>query len=226
MPWQDQVNMRIRKRQLGMPDVPAATDSGASPYGTVAGVQGAQDAQIAKQTGYGDEGTQDFLGRAKNFDASTALNTYAGGAWGSIKQGLDASLQAETGKAVGAGRFDSGFFDEDKGVVINRATDQLSNAIAGQSMNAVAADQRNTESLGQFANARTEMGNDLLMSRSEQVQNDARAEAERKRKKAGGIGSLIGGALGAAGGFMVGGPAGAYTGYGIGSSVGGGIGGA
>jgi hypothetical protein len=225
MGWQDQVNLRIRRRQLGMPDTPAATDSGVGGYGTVEGVQAAGDAQIAKQTGYGEQGTQDFLGRAENFDASKALNTYAQGAWGSIRPALSQALAAEEGKAVGAGRFDSGFLDEDKGVVINRATDQLSNAVAGQSMNALNAEQRNTEALGNFGNQRTEMGNELLAARSEQVQNDARAEAERRRKKAGGIGGLIGGALGAAGGFFAGGPAGAQAGWGIGSSVGAGIGG-
>jgi hypothetical protein len=185
MPWQDQVNMRIRRRQLGVPDAPAATDSGASPYGTVAGVQAAGDAQIAKQSAYGDQATTDYLGRAENFDASKALNNYAQGAWGSISAGLKQSLAAEEGKAVGAGRFDSGFLDEDKGVVINRATDQLANSIAGQSMNALSAEQRNTEGLGSFANSRTEMGNELLTARSEQVQNDARAEAERQRARRG-----------------------------------------
>jgi hypothetical protein len=224
MPWQDQVNMRIRRRQLGVPDTPAARDSGASPYGSVEGVQAAGDAQIAKQTGYGEQATQDYLGRAEHFDASKALNTYAGGAWNTIRAGLGQQLAAEEGRAVGAGRFDSGFLDEDKGVVINRATDQLANSIAGQSMNALAAEQRNTEGLGSFANQRTEMGNELLMARSEQVQNDARAEAERRRKKNSGVGSLIGGVLGAAAGSFVPG-IGTAAGWGAGSAIGAGIGG-
>lgn len=222
MGWNDAVmNAKRRRMTPGDPSMDAASGG----YGTVAGVQGAGDAQIAKQTGYGDQATGDYLGAAENFDASSALNKYAGGAWNSIQTGLRQSLADESGKAVGAGRFDSGFLDEDKGVVINRATQQLSDSIAGQSMNALSAQQRNTESLGNFANERTGMGNDLLAARSEQVQNDARAEAERARKKKAGIGGLIGGVLGAGAGALTGNPLAISGGWKAGSSIGSGIGG-
>lgn len=198
--------MRARRRTAPAPG-----------YGTVAGVQRAGDSQIATQSAYGERGTEDYLNQAENFDASGALNKYAQGAWGSIQSALGESLRAETGHAVGAGRFDSGFFDEDKGTVINRATSQFSNDIAQQSMGALAAQQRNTESLGRFGSERTEMGNEMLSARSEQVQNDAREQAERKRKSKSG---LLGG-IGTAIGYGLGGPVGGYIGGALGSYAGG-----
>lgn len=196
-----------------------------SRYSTVAGVQGAQDEMIDRESQYGERGTTDYLDRAEHFDASAALNKYAGGAWNSIQTALKSTLADTRGRSVGAGRFDSGFLDEDQGEVINRATSQFSNDIAQQSMGALAAEQRNTESLGNFGNERSGRATDLLLSRSEQVQNDAREEEERRRKSRGGIAGALGGALGAAGGFLVGGPAGAMAGYNIGSGVGRGVGG-
>lgn len=186
-------------------------------YGTVAGVQNAGDRQIALQSGYGQDATDAYLSTAKNFDASAALNKYAQGAWGSIQSALGQTLREQAGAAVGNGRFDSGYFDEDKGTVINRATSQFSNDIAGQAMNAAGLQQRNTEDLGRFADSRTEMGNELLAARSEQVQNDAREEAARKRRSRGG---LLGG-IGTAIGYGLGGPVGGYIGGAIGSYAGG-----
>lgn len=199
--------MRARRR----------TANGQSGYGTVAGVQQAGDRQIAAQTEYGQDATDTYLNRAQNFDASAALNKYAQGAWGSISNALGQTLREQAGAAVGAGRFDSGYFDEDKGTVINRATSQFSNDIAQQSMAAASLDQRNTEGIGNFANERTEMGNELLAARSEQVQNDAREAAERKRRSRGG---LLGG-IGTAIGYGLGGPVGGYIGGAIGSYAGG-----
>jgi hypothetical protein len=186
-------------------------------YSSVGDVQAAGDANIATQGAYGERGTQDYLNAAENFDASASLNKYAQGAWGSISSALNDTLKSQAGQAVGQGRFDSGFYDQDKGVVINRATSQLSNDIAGQSMNALAAQQRNTEGLGQFGTDRTNMSAEMLAARSEQVQNDAREEAARKRKNRSG---LLGG-IGTAIGYGLGGPVGGYIGGAIGSYAGG-----
>lgn len=185
-------------------------------YGTTAGVQAAGDDQIATQSAYGARGTEDYLNAAENFDASASLNKYAQGAWGNISSALGQTLREQAGQAVGGGRFDSGFYDEDKGTVINRATSQFSNDIAQQSLGAAQLQQRNTESLGAFGSERTGMGNELLAARSEQVQNDEREQAERKRKGRSGLYGAIGMGLGnlvAPGiGGMIGGAIGSYAG--------------
>lgn len=210
-PWAAMLQ-RLRAKQAGQAGQPAVTG-----YNTVAGVQHAQDQQIDAQRGYGDRATQDYLGAAEGFDASKALNQYAQGAWGSISQALGSQLSDLGDQAVGAGRFDSGFYDEDKGVLATRARAQLSNDLAGQSVNALGMQQRNTEGLANFASDRTGMANDLLTSRAEQVENDARAEAERQRKKKSGLFSGIGTAIG----YGLGGPVGGAVGGAIGSYAGG-----
>lgn len=182
-----------------------------------------QNAQLDREEGYGTRGTEGYLDAAENFDASSALNTYAKGAYGSISEALGHQLQDLSGDAVGAGRFDSGFYDEDQGVLVNNATRQLTNAIAGQSMNALAAQQRNTESLGDFGTRRSENAYDITAAQREEEENAFREEQERKRRRRGGIGSAIGGILGAGAGFVFGGPAGAAAGTKLGSGLGGAV---
>lgn len=192
-------------------------------YGTVAGVQAAGDAQIDAERGMANTANNAYLDQATHFDASAALDKYATGAYNTISQGLKQSLSDLGGSAVGAGRFDSGFYDEDQGVVINRATGQLNDAIAGQAMSAASLQQQNTAGLGRYGLEQQGDANDLLAARSEQVQNDAREAAERARKRKRGIGAAIGGLVGGVGGFLAGGPAGAVGGAKAGASIGGGF---
>ena len=180
-----------------------------------------QGDQYNAASGYADQGNDAYLSAAKNFDASGALNTYAKGAYGSISDALKQQLGTLSGQAVGAGRFDSGFYDQDNGTVINQATKQLADSIAQQSMGALSAQQRNTEGLAAFGGQQQGQANDLLAARREEQVNAQREADANKRAKKRGIGSLIGGIVGGAGGFLLGGPAGAAAGYGIGSQVGG-----
>lgn len=140
---------------------------------------------------------------ANSFDASKQLNQYAQGAWGSISDALKTELEGERGRAVGQGRLDTGFYDEDRGTIYNRATKQMSDALAGQSLNAL----------------NTTVG--VKQQYGEQLENDYRENQARKRQKKRGIGSLIGGVLGAGVGAIAGGPAGAGVGWTAGSSIGG-----
>lgn len=168
---------------------------GAYGYGTPAGAMGAVDQNINRDLDY---------------DASAALDRYAKGAWGSVQEGLKQTLADTRGQSVGAGRFDSGYLDEDQGMVIRQTTDDFSRNLAQQSLNA--------EQLTQDVRGR---GEEALWGRGEQVMNDAREAAERKRKKKSGIFGAIGTVLGGVGGFLVGGPAGAAAGGKIGGAVGG-----
>lgn len=182
---------------------------------------GAQGSTYNSAAGYGDDANASFLSQANQFDASKALNQYARGAFANVSQGLKSMLADDRGRQVGAGRFDSGFADQDSGNIYSRVMSDFTNNLSMQALGAAGMQQRNTESIGQFGLQQQGMATDLLMSRREELENNAREEAERKRKKRSGIGAAIGGALGAAGGFLVGGPAGAYGGYKVGSSVGG-----
>lgn len=145
-----------------------------------------------------------------NYDASDALNRYAQGAWGSVSEGLKQVLADTRGKSVGAGRFDSGYLDEDQGMVIRQTANDFSNNIAQQAMNAAGLQQ---DVYGR--------GEENLAGRAEQIVNDEREQAARKRKKKRGIFGAIGSIVGGAGGFLLGGPAGAAAGAKVGGSIGG-----
>lgn len=181
---------------LGQAAAGAAPNAAASPgYTSTGQLLGAVDQRIGSDLGY---------------NAQDALNRYAQGAWGSVQQGLQQTLADTRGRSVGAGRFDSGYLDEDQGMVIRQTADDFGNRLAQQSMNA--------EQLTQDVQGR---GEDALWGRTEQAMNDERDAAERKRRKKSGIFGAIGTALGGAGGFLLGGPAGAAAGAKIGGSIGG-----
>lgn len=179
-----------------------------------------QGSQYSTAAGYGDQANADYLHGAENFDASKSLNTYAKGAFGSISNALNTQINQIKGSAVGAGRFDSGFVDQDSTDATTRIMNDFSNNIAQQSLGAAQLQQRNTEGLAQFGQGQQGTANDLLASRREELENNAREEEQRKRQKRAGIGGAIGGVLGAAGGFIAGGPAGAMGGYKAGSAIG------
>jgi hypothetical protein len=189
---------------------------GGGTYSTVAGVQGAEDELIRREDAYGERGTEAYLDRAENFDASAALDRYAGGAWNSVQAGLRRSLADVRSNAVGAGRFDSGFLDEDQGTVMTDAVSGFQNRLMEASMGALSAQQRNTESLGAFGSERSGRAGEMLSARSEQVQNDAREEAARRRRN---NSSLLSG-LGTLAGTAIGGPLGGAAGGAIGGWLG------
>lgn len=171
--------------------------------------------QQRRRTSYGSVGeltgaVDENIGRDLDYDASAALDKYARGAWGSVQEGLQRTLADTRGRSVGAGRFDSGYLDEDQGQVIRGVGNDLSNNIAMQSMNA--------ENLTQDVRGR---GEEALWGRTEQAMNDQRDADARKRQKKRGIFGAIGSVLGGVGGFIAGGPAGAAIGGKIGGSIGG-----
>lgn len=193
--------------------------------GNAAALTGAWDDLTSSQGAYGDTATQAYLGRALAFDPTQAINTYAQGAWNQASANMNDTLTKLRGSAVGAGRLDTGFFDEDQGQVYRDTVNHFTDAVTQQAVNAAQMQLQNNNSLGSFAQDRTNMYADMLASRREQQINDERAAAAAKKKKKGGIGGLLGKVAGGIGGFLIGGPAGAATGYKIGGELGAGIGG-
>lgn len=186
-------------------------------FGDQGSMQGAAQDAYNQEAGYGSDATSTYLQRAKSFDPTAAVQQYAQGAWGSISDGLKRSIADQRGAEVGAGRFDSGFNDEDTQGVYRTATNQLANSVAQQSVAAAGLGLQNNEDLGRFAQSTTQDANDLLASEREYQAN----LAEQKKKNRGAKGSAIGGALGTGVGAFFGGPLGAGIGGSIGSALGG-----
>lgn len=192
-----------------------------NPNYTEGGYTASVDAAGADAMARGGVAQDAYLESATNFDASKSLNAWAEGAYTNVRQGLNRTLGDLAGRAVGAGRLNTGFFDEDQGRVITDTMANFNADLAEHSMQAVALQQANDRELGEYGQRETEFGTDVAQSRREELIN-ARREAEaRRRQKKRGIGSLIGGVVGAAGGFALGGPAGAAGGWRAGSQIGG-----
>lgn len=143
----------------------------------------AWDDLTANQGGYGDAATQAYLSRAGSFDPTTAINTYARGAWDQASTGMRDELRKLKGSAVGSGRLNTGFFDEDQGEVYKNTVADFNNRIAQTAVTGAGMQLQNNAGLANFASDRTNMFADLLASRREQVENDARAAAAAKKKK-------------------------------------------
>lgn len=145
--------------------------------------------------------------KAFDYDPTPAVNRYAQGAWGSISNRIGTQLRDLSGRAVGQGRFDSGFYDEDQGDIMLAGMEEFGNTMARTSMD---AERMRLGEMGE--------GREMLMSRREELENVSREEQERKRKKKKGLWGAIGGALGAGAGAFFGQPG---IGYRIGSALGG-----
>lgn len=173
---------------------------------------------------YGEDATKSYWDRISSFDPSEAVNKYATGTWNAMKSGpggFDESLASLKGKSVGSGRLDTGFFDQDSGDLYRSTVNDFGNSMSRTALDASRMQMQNNEAIGQFGQDETGLNLELGSGRAEQLINDAREKAERRRQKKRGIGGLIGGVAGGIGGFALGGPAGAFEGYKIGSAAGG-----
>jgi hypothetical protein len=185
------------------------------------------DTAGAGATASGTAAQDQYLKTAQGFDPTAAIQKYAGAQWDQAindpNQGLKRQLSDLGGRAVGAGRLDTGFYDQDQGQVINDVTKTFGNQVAGTAVEGAKMGQENNQNLGAYGERQSQLGLDVAGSRYSELQQKAADDAARARSKKRGIGGMIGGALGAGAGFLTGGPAGIATGYKIGSSIGGGF---
>lgn len=170
----------------------------------------------------GGAATADYYNRISSFDPTQAINRYAQGAWSQLKTGFDKNLQSLKGQAVGGGRLDTGFYDEDVGELYRGTVQDFSDDLARQSVAATGMEMQNNRMIGEFGDTQTERNLDLGVARREELINDAREKAERKRKNKRGIIGFLGGAAGGIIGGLTGGVPGAFAGYQIGKGLGGG----
>lgn len=205
---------------------PADRAKSQTPYwddqGAIATAQG-KTAQAAGA--YGDQATAEYWNRAKSFDPSAAINRYAQGAWNQTiggPGGFNDQLTKLRGNQVAGGRLDTGFNDEDTGMLYRSTVNDFGNNLAQTAVQGAGLELQNNRGIADFGSQQQGLNLDLQTARREELIDNAREKAARKRQNKRGIAGAIGGALGAAGGFLVGGPAGAVAGYGIGRGIAGG----
>lgn len=93
------------------------------------GDNGADLTKLASATG-------GMTGDATGFDAGAAYNTYAQGAISDLMQNQKLALKDVASKSVGAGRLNTGLFDQDQGSVIQELSRGATSDLAEQAVNA------------------------------------------------------------------------------------------
>lgn len=160
-------------------------------------------AETSRLGGMGREAESEFYRRSTEFDPQAAAETSARGIAGSLSMDLQKNLKFAQGQAVGAGRLDTGFFDEDRGYLFEDFNQRLTNAIAQQAMQAQQLNLSNIQGIGRFGESVSNRYINMLGGSLD------RAQAEENAKKEGG--GLFGKILGGVGGLVM---------PGIGSAIG------
>jgi len=222
MMYQQRARRRM-KPQYGMTATPAQQP--AVSWGNEGSIAASQGGIATAATGYGQQGTSDYWNRISTFDPSEAINKYAQGAWNARiggPGGFNDQLTQFKGNSVAGGRLDTGFYDEGVGQLYRSTVNDFSNNVAQTAVQGAQMQMRNNEAIGQFGDTQTERGLDLGVARREELINNAREKAERKRRSKRGIAGLLGGAAGGIIGGLAGGVPGAMVGYQVGRGLGGG----
>src|SRR5688500_16009957 len=93
------------------------TAAAASPWGRP-GLVRQQEEEIGYNRDLGRRADAGYMGFADDFDASKQLDTWARGAYANVSEGSTDQLRDLEGQSVSQGRLDTGFYDEDRGEVI------------------------------------------------------------------------------------------------------------
>lgn len=164
--------------------------------------------QAKRDRTVGTEVEDEFLDRARSFDADEAARMSARAQFDEFREDLADDMAALRGRQVGAGRLDSGFGFEDEDELVEASLDRLGRTLAQNSLRSAELQQRNTAELGRFGQATTGRALDVMASERDTEltleEMRRRDEAARRGSKFGFLGKVGGALLGPAGGGVVG----------------------
>jgi len=162
-----------------------------------------------------------YLDFATDYDPQEAINRRSQAQWNNLEESLGRSIESLRGRQVGAGRLQTGFGFEDQDRLYEGAFDNLTNAMAMNSLQGEQLGVNVKNRLGSFADSSRNRYLELLSGEDDRFIRDQ----DIKSRKRGGLFGTLGGLIGAGVGFFGGGgPAGAAAGWNIGSSAGAGLG--
>lgn len=163
-----------------------------------------------------------YLDFATDYDAGEAINRRSMAQWNNLERDLGRSIESLRGRQVGAGRLQTGFGFEDQDRLYEGAFDNLTNAMAMNSLQGEQLEANVKNRLGGFADSSRNRYLELLSGEDDRFVRDE----DIKRRKRGSLWSKIGGVLGAGVGFIGSGfnPAAAAAGWNVGSRAGGALG--
>lgn len=141
------------------------------------------------QEGRANRAEDYYLDEAMGFDPSAAMREYGEAAYGDFRRNLTRDVGELGGRAVGAGRLDTGFYDVDQGELVSDLASRYQEAISSKALEASGLDLRRIEGVGSYGQGARNTYLDLLAGERD------REMAERNAKRqmwAGAFGSGMG----------------------------------
>ncbi len=159
--------------------------------------------EIGRTRRQGAEAESEYYRRATGFDPQAAAEESAGGIAESLSRQLGRNLEFAQGQAVGGGRLETGFFDEDRGFLFEDFNERLASAVASQALQAQQLNLANIQGIGRFGES--------ISNRFVNLLGGATAAGVQEQSMENQRGGLFGKILGGIGGLVL---------PGIGSAVG------
>lgn len=141
----------------------------------------------------------------RDFDPDAAFRTSAEGAMGDFRREMSDQLRDLTGSAVGAGRLNTGFFDEDRGEVATRLGGQFQDRLAQGAMQTAGMRQQQLGQMGQMAGQRQNRYLELLTGKMDRDTGNENARRDRRTGLLSAGAGLLGSAAQAYGAYRGGG---------------------
>lgn len=139
-----------------------------------------------------------YAGDNAGFDPEAAFRTSAQGAYGTFATQLGQTLRNLGGKAVAAGRFDSGFYDQDQGQVIRDVSSDFTNNLNTRALDAAGMRLSQIGQEGNYALQQSGQYDDLLSGGLDRETAQQNAKRQQRSSFWSGLFDLGGQAAGAA----------------------------
>jgi hypothetical protein len=145
---------------------------------------------MGQQEGRANRAEDYYLDEATGFDPRAALQEYGEAAYGDFSKKLTREVGEMGGRAVGAGRLDTGFYDVDQGELVTDLAGQYQRDLSSHALDAAGMNLRRIEGVGSYGQGARNTYLDLLAGERDRQT----AERNARRQMWGG---LAGSALGA-----------------------------
>lgn len=146
----------------------------------------------------GREAEDEYLTRARGFDADEAAGRSAKAQFDTFREDLAEDLGDLRGEQVGAGRLDTGYRFDDEDELIEGGIRDLNRGIAGRAVQTAGMNLRNTEGIGQYGQDTTGRYLDILGSERDadlQLEEMRRKDEANRKKGMFGLAGRVGGTL-------------------------------
>lgn len=134
----------------------------------------------------------EYLTRAKGFDARGSLRESVGALYDQFVQGAGRKIRDLRGGMVGAGRLGGGYGELDESEAVYDMGRDLNQRVAGMALDAEGMNLRNTEGIGQFGQNTSGRYLDLLSGNLDREQAERNAKRQERSAKWGAISNFAG----------------------------------